>query len=83
MIKVVLRNFDGLKLQEPERFTDLSHSLPINIGPNFFDIQLFVAPCHELLSIGNVKKINLQVQIDRWSLPKLKDLAIVAKQKFL
>lgn len=42
---------------------------PVNVRTDLFDVNLLVAPGQELLVICDVEEINLQVQVDGWSLP--------------
>lgn len=62
---------------------DRRFNSPIDVRPDFFDIQLRGTSGHKTLVVGDVEEIDLQVQVDRWSLPQLENFAIIAEQEFL
>lgn len=62
---------------------DRRFNSPIDVRPDFFDIQFLGTSGQEVFVVGDVEEIDLQVQVDGWSLPQLENFAIVAEQKFL
>lgn len=44
------------------------HSL-VDVGADLLDVQLLIAPADELLFVGDIKQIHLDVQVDRWLRP--------------
>lgn len=62
---------------------DRRFNSPIDIWSDFFDIQLLGTSSQEVFVVGDVEEIDLQVQVDGWSLPQLENFAIVAEQEFL
>lgn len=62
---------------------DRRFNSPIDIRSDLFDIQFLGTSGQEVFVVGDVEEIDLQVQVDGWSLPQLENFAIVAEQKFL
>lgn len=55
----------------------------VYVGSDLLYVELLIPPGQELFVICDVEQVNLKMQVHRWSLPELKDLAIIGKQKFL
>lgn len=83
---------DGcLHMKWTERMTQMSSMQPLKvtesnllvyIRSNFLNFQFFFAP-QKSFSIGNIKKMNSEVEIDRGLPPQFKNFASVSEYIFL
>lgn len=54
---------------------------PVAVGSHF--LEDWFVPCQELLLVGDVEEVHLQVRHDRGVLPLFVHVAVIADNKFL